>query len=190
MLEESLFNTFKDIGEDMSVSGLFCSPAGHMSVLVGDRIYITRRAAILMHLKPTDIIEGSLKEKNDSFLPAPPEVSLHKAIYLRAGGLAIIEAQPPHATLLSMVEDELVPLDWEGSHILERVPIVALGGPVDSEKGARAVCEHLKDHKIILVRGHGSFARGNGLEEAFMLTSSLELSAFFLSHLRERAGLP
>ena len=190
MLEESLFNTFKDIGEDMSVNGLTCSPAGHMSVLVGDRIYITRRAAILMHLKPTDIIEVSLKEKNDSFLPAPPEVSLHKAIYLRAGGLAIIQAQPPHATLLSMVEDELVPLDWEGSHILERVPIVALGGPVDSEKGARAVCEHLKDHKIILVRGHGSFARGNGLEEAFMLTSSLELSAFFLSHLRERAGLP
>jgi L-fuculose-phosphate aldolase len=45
------------------------------------------------------------------------------------------------------------------------------------------VSEQLKEHKIVLVRGHGSFARGDMLEEAFMYTTSLESSAFFLYHL-------
>lgn len=44
--------------------------------------------------------------------------------------------------------------------------------------------EHLKDYKVVLVRGHGSFARGDMLEEAYMLTSSLEASSFFLYHLK------
>jgi ribulose-5-phosphate 4-epimerase/fuculose-1-phosphate aldolase len=46
------------------------------------------------------------------------------------------------------------------------------------------VSGHLKDYKVILMHGHGSFARDNTLENAYMLTSSLESSSFFLYHLK------
>jgi L-fuculose-phosphate aldolase len=45
------------------------------------------------------------------------------------------------------------------------------------------VSNALKDYKIVMLRGHGSFARGDMLEDAYMLTSSLEASAFYLYHM-------
>lgn len=184
MLEESFFNTFRNIGQDIFLTGLVGSHVGNMSVRSGDRIHITRRAAMLGHLKPEDIIEVDFKKSDYSLLTASSEVLVHKAIYLNTSALAIIYAHPLYATLLSMIEDELVPLDWEGSHVLKKVPVMTLEEPIGSEKAARIVSEYLKNHKIILLRGHGSFARGDMLEEAFMLTSSLESSAFFLYHLK------
>ena len=76
-------------------------------------------------------------------------------------------------------------MDSEGSHLFKRVPVVSAEKTIGSEEAARVVDEHLKDHKIVLMRGHGSFARGDMLEEAYMLTSSLESSAFYLFHSRE-----
>ena len=197
MLEESFFNTFRDIGEDIFLRGLISSHAGNMSARTGHSIHITRRSAMLGHLKPGDIIEVDLKKNDYSLLMAPSEVFVHKAIYHNTSALAIIHAYPPYATLLSMTEDELVPVDWEGFHVLKKVPVMTLEETISSEKAPRIVSELLKDYKIILVRGHGSFARADMLEEVYMLTSSLESSAFFLYNLKgtgkdiqKKTGLP
>jgi L-fuculose-phosphate aldolase len=185
LLKKSLFNTFKEIGRDIFLRGLISSHAGNMSSRTGDKIHITRRGSMLGQLKPADIIELDL-EKNDPnlLLMASSEVPVHKAIYKYTSALAIIHAHPPYATLLSMIEDELIPLDWEGSYLLEKVPVVTMKKTIGTEETANIVSGHLKDYKIILMRGHGSFARGSTLEDAYMLTSSLESSSFFLYHLK------
>jgi Class II Aldolase and Adducin N-terminal domain. len=61
--------------------------------------------------------------------------------------------------------------------------VVALEKTIGSEDSARAVSRYLSDYRIVLMGGHGSFAWGDMLEEAFMFTTSLEASCFFLYHM-------
>jgi len=184
LLEDVLFNAFKNTGRDIFLRGLISSHAGNMSVRIGDKIHITKKTSMLGRLKPTDIIELEL-DKDDPNLPlASSETVVHKAIYIHTNALAVIHAHPPYATLLSMIQEELIPRDSEGSFLFKKVPVVTPENTIASEESANIVSECLKNHKIVLVRGHGSFARGDTLEEAHMFTSSLESSAFFLHYIK------
>jgi L-fuculose-phosphate aldolase len=127
-------------------------------------------------------------EKDDPrSLMASTELVVHRAIYRKTATLAVVHAHPPYATLLSMVRDQIVPVDSEGTYYFKEVGVVTPQKTIGSEEAAHLVSERLKDSRIVLMRGHGSFARGDSLEEAFMLTTSLESSCFYLYHL-DRAG--
>jgi L-fuculose-phosphate aldolase len=183
MLEENTFAFFRDIGRDLFLRGLISSHAGNMSLRIAENIYITRRGSMLGRILPDDLVEVDL-EKPDSHVPrASSELVVHRAVYRNTSALAIVHAHPPYATLLSMLMDELIPVDSEGSNLFKKVPVVSASRPAGSEEAAGLISECLKDSKIVMMRGHGSFARGDMLEEAYMLTSSLEASAFFLYHL-------
>jgi len=183
--EKTLFRQFNEFGRDLFLRGLISSHAGNMSARVGDRIYITRRGAMLGRLSETDIVRLDLeKDDPDKLLMASSEAPVHRAIYQNTGALAIVHAHPPYATLLSMTEDALIPVDWEGSYFFKKIPVLTSEKRGSRKDLAGMIGRHMKDHRAILVRGHGSFTRGNTLEEAYMLTSSLEASAFFIYHLK------
>jgi len=184
MLDEITFKSFRDIGRDIFLRGLISSHAGNMSIRTGDKLYITRRASMLGQLQPADIVELNLDKTDKNILVASSELVVHRAIYTNTSALAVVHAHPPYATLLSMIEDEVIPVDSEGSYLFKKIPVVSPEKTIGSEEAAHIVSEHLKDYKIVLMRGHGSFARGDMLEEAYMLTSSLESSSFFLYHLQ------
>jgi L-fuculose-phosphate aldolase len=185
MPEESTFTQFQEIGRDLFVRGLISSHAGNISVRMGRRISITRRGSMLGRIKEGDLVDVDLHEPDSHILRASSEIVVHRAIYTNTSALAVVHAHPPYATLLSMVSDELVPVDSEGSYLFKKVPVVSVEKTVGSQESAQLVSEALKDYKIVMLRGHGSFARGDLLEDAFMLTSSLEASAFFIYHLNE-----
>jgi L-fuculose-phosphate aldolase len=178
-----MFEQFKEIGRDIFLRGLISSHAGNMSARVMDRIYITRRSSMLGKLQQKDVIELKLGQDNSQAPMASSELVVHTAIYQNTSALAIVHAHPPYATLLSMLRDEIVPVDVEGRYLFTKIPVVTPDRAIGSEESARLVSEQLKDYKIVLIRGHGSFAKGETLEEAFMYTSSLESSAFFFYHL-------
>ena len=182
MLDTTTFFGFRDIGRDIFLRGLISSHAGNMSVRQGEKMLITRRASMLGRLKEGDIIEVGIEKNDAHVLMASSEFVVHKAIYRNTSALAVVHAHPPYATLLSMTSDELIPIDSEGSYLFKRIPVVSLEKTIGSEEASRIVSDHLRDYKIVLMRGHGSFARGDMLEEAYMLTSSIESSAFFLYH--------
>jgi L-fuculose-phosphate aldolase len=180
---KQLVTQFVDTGRDIFIRGLISSHAGNMSVRVKDRIYITRRSSMLGRLTEKDIIEVDLF-RDDLHVPlASTELVVHEAIYRQTDTLAVVHTHPPYATLLSMSRDEILPVDSEGSYLFERAPIVSPKVTIGSEESAILVSEQLKEHKVVLVKSHGSFARGNTLEEAFMYTTSLESSSFYLYHL-------
>ena len=184
MLDESIIKDFIDIGRDMFLRGLVSSHAGNMSVRAGDRIYITRTHSMTGCLTPADIIEVDSLDPDDPALKrASTEYVVHRAIYTNTGAGAVVHAHPPYATLLSFA-GELVPVDAEGSYHFKRVRVMGPQNPIASSETAQLVSEELKKSRIVLVRGHGSFARGETLEEAYMLTSTLESSAFYLHHLK------
>jgi L-fuculose-phosphate aldolase len=137
-------------------------------------VIIKRRGAMLGQLKPHDLIETGL-DKNDSGVAlASTELIVHRAIYKATPALAVVHAHPRTAIALSLSRDEIVPIDNEGSYLLKKVPVVAVEMASGSPQMAQAVSDALKEYKAIMLRGHGSFAIGQTLDEAFFWTSTIE----------------
>lgn len=183
-----MFEQFRDIGRDIFVAGLITSHGGNMSVRLGDRIVITRRGSMLGRLGPEDLIETGLERDDAMVTLASTELLVHRAIYRATSALAIVHTHPIHATALSLVEDAIVPVDSEGSYLLHRVPVVAAAQTVGSQEVAEILPPVLRDHKIAVLRGHGAFAIGEVLEEAYMVSSTLEASARILALVRGFGG--
>ena len=83
-----------------------------------------------------------------------------------------------------LIEDEIIPVDSEGSYFLHKVPVIALEVTAGSEEMTEAIPSVLKKYKICVLRGHGTFSTGQLLEEAFQWTSALETSCQVLNALK------
>jgi L-fuculose-phosphate aldolase len=174
MVDQRIYDQFREIGRDMYVDRLISSHGGNLSVRFGDRVIIKRRGAMLGRLKPHDLIETGL-EKNDSGVAlASTELIVHRAIYRATPALAVVHAHPRTAIAFSLSRDEIVPIDNEGSYMLKKIPVIAVEMASGSRQMAQTVAEALKEYKIVMLRGHGSFATGQTLDEAFLWTSALE----------------
>jgi len=130
--------------------------------------------------------------KNDRSTPlASIELAVHRAIYQETPALAVVHAHPPHAVALSLVETEIVPNCAEGLAMIDRVPV--LGWHMEVRPGGLAdiIARALKQHRIVMVHGHGSFAIGQLLEEAHDCTATLEESCQVICLLKSlRIGVP
>lgn len=98
---------------------------------------------------------------------ASTELIVHRAIYQYTSALAIIHAHPRIAITLSLSQDEIIPIDNEGSYLLRKIPVVSVELASGSKEMAEKVSEALREYKIIMQRGHGCFAIGQTLEEAY-----------------------
>lgn len=174
MIDERIFEQFREIGRDLYVQGLISSHGGNLSLRFGDRVIIKRRGAQLGRLKPHDLVETGL-EKNDSGVAlASTELLVHRAIYQATPALAIVHCHPRTAIAFSLSRDEIVPVDNEASYMLKKVPVVTEEFASGTPEMAHKVAEALRAYKIVMLRGHGSFATGQTLDEAFHWTSTLE----------------
>ncbi|MGD8805167.1 MAG: class II aldolase/adducin family protein [Chloroflexota bacterium] len=183
MIDQRLYEEFRDIGRDIFVTGLTSSHGGNMSVRVGDKIIIKRRGAQFGRLKPTDFVETSFEGKDSGIIRASTELIVHRAIYEQTAALAVIHAHPRTAITLSLSRDEIIPIDNEGSYLLRKIPVVSVEMASGSKEMATAVSEALRGYKIIMQRGHGCFSVGQTLEEAYAWVSALEeVSDIILEH--------
>jgi L-fuculose-phosphate aldolase len=174
MIDQRLYEQFRAIGRDMYVDRLVSSHGGNLSVRFGDRVIIKRRGAMLGQLKPHDLIETGLHKNDSGVALASTELIVHRAIYKATPALAVVHAHPRTAIALSLSREEIVPIDNEGSYLLKKVPVVAVEMASGSPQMAQAVAEALREYKVIMLRGHGSFAIGQTLDEAFQWTSAFE----------------
>jgi len=171
-----ILSQFQTVGRDLFTQGLVSSSSGNLSIRLGERIIITRRGSRLGCLQEHDLIETGIN-KNDRATPlASTELAVHRAIYRETPASAIVHAHPPHAIALSLTETEIAPNDTEGLSTVSRVPV--LGWRMTVKPGALAdiIAQALKQHRIVMVHGHGSFAIGQLLEEAHNYTTTLEES--------------
>ena len=177
MIDERLYEQFRDIGRDLYVAGLISSHGGNMSVRIGDRVVIKRRGAMLGRLKPHDLVETGLYKPDSGVIIASTELIVHRAIYLSTPALAVIHAHPRTAIALSLSREEIVPIDVEGSYFLKKVPVIEVEFASGSKEMAQAIADALKEYKIVMLRGHGCFSTGQTLEEAFQWVTVLEESS-------------
>ena len=171
-----ILSQFQTVGRDLFTRGLVSSHTGNLSIRLGDSLIITRRGCQLGAIQEHDLIETGIS-KNDRFTPlASTELVVHRAVYQTTPALAIVHAHPPHTIALSLTETEVVPNSVEGFDMVGRVPV--LGWNMDVKPGGLAdiIAEALKQHRVVMVHGHGSFAAGQLLEEAYSYTTTLEES--------------
>lgn len=179
-----ILSQFQTVGHDLFTRGLVSSNSGNLSIRLGERMIITRRGSRLGCLQENDLIETGIN-KNDRATPlASIELAVHRAIYQQTPALAIVHAHPPHAVALSLIDTEIVPSGAEGFSALGKVPV--LGWHMEVRPGGLAdiIAQALKQHRIVMVHGHGSFAIGQLLEEAHNCTTTLEESCQVICLLR------
>ena len=172
---------FQAIGQALAAKGLVSCFSGNLSVKLGERMVITHWGSMLGAIGVADLVETGIG-KNDRFTPlASTELEVHRYVYKRTPALAIVHAHPLYAVTLSLTMEEVIPRDMEGKKALGKVPILGNNlTTVEAGSLVEEITEALKQHRVVLVRGHGSFATGQLLEEAYYYTAVLEKSCHIL----------
>ena len=174
MIDERIYEMFREIGRDLYGQNMISSHGGNLSIRLGDKVIIKRRGAMLGALKPHDLIETRI-DKNDSGVAlASTELLVHRTVYQQTPALAICHCHPRTAIAFSLSRDEIVPIDNEASYLLKKIPVITEEFASGTPQMANKVAEALQNYKIIMLRGHGSFSTGQTLGEAFFWSSTLE----------------
>ncbi|NYT00119.1 MAG: aldolase [Methanocellales archaeon] len=164
-----------NFGKKLVESGLVGFHFGNISIRVGNKMFITKRGAMLDEISVGSVVEIDVKESKSFDSEASMESTVHKQIYRSTSYLAVIHAHPTYAVVESLVcQDNIKPMDCEGLYYLRDIPIVE--GKTGSKKLANEVSTVLRDYKGVIVRGHGTFSTGKNLEEAYIITSMIEHS--------------
>jgi L-fuculose-phosphate aldolase len=163
-----LDSEFERIGKRLFLEGLVGGNFGNISVRADRGLYITHNGCYLDEPgRPVYLpIEGLV----------PPEASseyrVHREVYRKTRHDAVVHAHPVHAVAASLVYDEILPRDSESELLCPVIPVV--NGRPGSDDLARVVSDTLCLSRLVLVRGHGTFAAGKTLDEAYILTSLAE----------------
>jgi L-fuculose-phosphate aldolase len=167
-------NQFQNVGRALFARGLVSSSSGNLSIRMGDHLIITRRGCNLSSLEEKDLVETGIN-KNDRLTPkASIELAVHRAIYQHTQARAIVHAHPTHVTALSMFEKEISSAHLDDFFSLGTVPVLGWNMEVKPGGLSDIISESLISHQIVVVRGHGSFAVGQLLDEAYNHTTGLE----------------
>jgi L-fuculose-phosphate aldolase len=162
---------FERIGKRLFTEHLVGGNFGNMSVRKGDEGFFIKRTGDYL-----DDVHELVFVPFDG--PVPPNASseyrVHVAVYRKTPHLAIVHAHPQAAIAASLVMDRIIPEDSEGVMFCPEIPVVA--GAPGSQEVADNVAAALAKGKLVIARGHGTFAAGKNLDEAYQLTSLAEHS--------------
>ena len=170
-----MHSEFERIGKRLFAEGLLVASFGNMSVRSGSGFFITSRGAYLdCPGSPVFVpMEGDVPEQASS------EYRVHRAVYRASNHrAAIVHAHPPHAVACSLSRERIVPVDSEGQMFAPLIPVVE--GACGSDDLAEQVARGLSAHGVVVARGHGTFAAGTTLDQAYILTSLAEHSCRIL----------
>lgn len=163
-------------GKKVVSAGLTSSRFGNISMLSGNIIFITCTGSMLDELDEAQVVEVDLAGPCPLDKTASSETCVHRAIYHCTSARAIIHTHSPHAVALSLIEkDSLEPIDSEGKQFLGTMPLV--DGHFGSNDLAKNVSAALRSHVACIARGHGVFAAGRSLTEAYTIVCMAEHSS-------------
>ncbi|MBI5949301.1 MAG: class II aldolase/adducin family protein [Chloroflexi bacterium] len=167
----AVLREMQEVGRDLYRLALVTSHGGNLSVRDGHGMWITGTGTMLGHLEARHI---SFVHANGSHEGPPPssDTVLHSTVYALGGVDSVVHAHPRHAIALSFDTDLFVPPDFEGQLHLQDVPVVPLG-PTQVEQITMA----LQSRRVVLLRGHGAYAKGQTPWEALHWVTALEESA-------------
>ena len=176
MIDAYLCNEISRFGRKAVTSGLTSSRFGNISALRGNEIVITKSGSMLDELDATQLVEVDLSGPCAQDATASTETCVHRAVYQGTIAQSVIHTHSPYAVALSLIEDEQVePIDSEGLYFLGPMTVVDAGfGTSDL---AAKVSLALHSHNACIARGHGVFAKGHSVAEAYTMVCMAEHSS-------------
>jgi len=188
---------FATLGRQLHKERLLHGTAGSFSLLsttVPNLVHITRQGAALGLMNENDLITGRLGDVAPN--QASEDWRIHSVALAIAsldneGRGACVHVAAPYTTTLSLEKDRyaLVPTDYEGRTNYGRATIVDVQYR-DMEGYLNEITEALKQtgNKLFVARGHGIYALGSDLLEAWGHAAAFEHSMRIL-YLSELADL-
>jgi len=170
-----MYEDFIKYGRILFDEGLNNSHSGNMSRRYGESIYITKHGARLGDLGFGDIVKVNLYDDSRDE-GASCEVKVHRAIYIaNPKAQAVVHAHPPHAIVLSLSSEKIIPIDMEGAFYMKEIPVLtSCETTISSDCVAEKLPSLVGVFGVAVVRGHGAFAVGSSIEEATMRLSVVE----------------
>jgi L-fuculose-phosphate aldolase len=168
---ESTLWEMQQVGGDLYRLGLVSSHGGNLSLRDGHGMWITGTGTMLGRLESRHIAHVTASGAHEGPPPSSDTV-LHSTIYALGGSQAVVHAHPHHAIAVSFGLEEYTPEDLEGQMHLGSVPVVAQG-----TSQAVDIATALQSKLVVLLEGHGAYARGQTLWEALHWITALEESA-------------
>lgn len=173
------------LGNQVLVHNGLIAPFGHLSTRIPgrDEFYILghkhgeRRYS--NHIRREDIVKVSLEGKIiDGSLEPPGETAIHAAIYrARSDVKSVAHVHPKYSIALSVCNQEILPVWAAGSIFAPRVPIVPYAGQIESLSEAERLLSVMGKGMAVVLRGHGVVVAGSSVEEACVVTITLEQTA-------------
>jgi L-fuculose-phosphate aldolase len=162
---------FRAAGEDLFRCRLIVPGSGNLSVWTPEGVVITREGAALHRLEAGDLCLIARATEPPVATPSL-DTPIHRAIYVSASAKAIVHAHPAHVIAVTLGMSAFEPVDLEGRHLLGVVPVVSPRRSV-----VDLVAQASAASRVVIVEGHGTYARGVSLDDAVHLTAMLEESA-------------
>ena len=181
---KDLLPHFQTVGCDLYSHRMVSMHGGNLSTRSGENLVITRSGSRLGYLTESDLVETGIHKDDTNTRFASSELAVHRAIYQNTLFSAVVHCHPTHAVVLSSLGDRIIPQDEGGKLFIPVVPVIGFGKEPVPGGFAPEIAEALKDHAVVLVHRHGSFARGMTLEEAYVITELLEESCRILYMLK------
>ena len=161
---------------------------GNISVRLGNDLLINRTRAIATERGAMPVVRTGIFEDDENTPWASSALAIHRAIYQRTDAQTIIHAHPRHATLLSFFVDEIVPVEENGFlYIGPGARVIAAPVLYGWNLVADALADALRDRRAVMLKWHGSFVKGDTLDEAMHATRGLNNAAEFILRLHQHA---
>jgi L-fuculose-phosphate aldolase len=168
--------------------GLNDSHSGNASCRIGEEIWITPTGCCADTLSESDLIRVS----TSAMAPegASLDGNLHLEVYRHVPkAMAVLHSHGPCSIAMTMSGEDFAALDFEGRLYFGTVPVLDIPHAAYTEQSPEKVARVLREHRVAIVRGHGVYARGRSLDQAYKWTCSLESSAR-IAWLTRSAGIP
>jgi len=167
---------FERIGKRLFNEHLAGGNSGNISMRKGNEGFFIKRTGSYLDVAG-ELVFVPLEGKVPDY--ASSEYRVHRDVYRKTGHEAIVHAHPPYAVAASLVMDVIEPEDSEGMMLCPKIPVVQ--GAPGSQEIADNVSNALMFSKLVIVRGHGTFAAGKNLDAAYVYTSLAEHSCRVLN---------
>jgi L-fuculose-phosphate aldolase len=167
---------FERIGKRLFAEHLVGGNFGNMSVRTKEGGFFIKRTGACLDIATEPVF---VFLNGDAPKEASSEYRVHREVYGKTTHTAIVHAHPPYAVAASLVRDEIIPEDSEGEMFCPLIPVVT--GAPGTQEIADNVARALSISKLVIVRGHGTFAAGATLDDAYVLTSLAEHSCRVLA---------
>jgi len=160
---------FARIGRRLVAGHLVGGNFGNLSVRQGEAGFLIKRTGAYLDDPGEPVFVPFLGEIPKE---ASSEYRVHRDVYRKTGFGAIVHAHPPYAVAASIRLDAIIPLDSEGRMFCPKIPVVT--GEPGTDELARNVAAGLTVAPVVVARGHGTFAGGKDLDQAYLYTSLAE----------------